>query len=314
MWLLIEIRNRVYDFAIAEENSAFTALMNLPKYFERRRPQLVLHPLRHVSCQIRHEFRFLDRPGPIRLYPCDLNPYIKTVYPSYTEKGPVNLSGYRGIILLDLRPKEYPKAFDMLPVIRLAKASPNFHFRMVGRSEDPRCDFCFREMKMSIFSNNALVQQAWDHLLLGRIKMIHVDLVVQELRISVAAGLRDLMFWPGSHDLFDGDTIAERLGLGNWEDWLVQIVPHRGLYHDDVGWCPHRAEEDWFHERFVGNLGGGIRRNEISWDMEEGAEEEDDDNDEEEDTNDENNEDSADDEDSEDDDEEEEEEQEKDDD
>jgi hypothetical protein len=139
-------------------------------------------------------------------------------------------------------------------------------------------------------------------LLLGRIKKIHVDMVVQELRISVATGLRDLMFWPGSHDLFDADTVAELLALGNEEEWLVHIVLHRGIYHDDVGWCPQRGDEDWFDERFVGNLDGDIGEYEFPWDMEEGAEEEEDE--EEEDNDDEEDEDSEDDEDNDEDEEE----------
>jgi hypothetical protein len=123
---------------------------------------------------------------------------------------------------------------------------------MVGCSDWDDCHINFREIKASIFSHDARVQQAWDHLLLGRIKMINVDLNKQSLRVSVAGGLRDLMFWPGSHDSFNEDTLAERLGLPSLyfdeDGWLIGIDPHSDIYHADVGWRPQQGDEDWVEE------------------------------------------------------------------
>jgi hypothetical protein len=182
----------------------------------------VLHPLHHTWRVTREEFLLLR---PVNLTIRNMTKYLRHVYPRYTpDLKPVDLSSYSDNVVVNLwdkdddgtesfetlRHDDYDSHNDGLRyAIRLATSSSKFRFEFGHRvGEDTLAD-CVAHLYRSIGDH----QDIWRLPALGRVLSVLLNPGWWNIEIIAAAGTRDILLWPGSKEVFDGDSLITRLGL-----------------------------------------------------------------------------------------------------
>jgi hypothetical protein len=203
----------IYDYVIAMELDELDTTASLALFeaidevdnFIRPGSLNPAHPLHHVSKAIRGEFLPLR---PVQLNSTHFKRYLRILYPKYTaDLRPFDLSRYSGNIVFNF--EEYDRSINILPAIRLVASSSSFRFQ-IGRHKKSRHHAAqIKQLNESLSS----VRDTWKLLSLGRITYLTVDPKGLDIEVTVAAGIRELMLWPDSMEMFDGHSLSSRLGL-----------------------------------------------------------------------------------------------------
>jgi hypothetical protein len=184
--------------------------------------------------------------------------YLGHVYPRYTpDLRPVNLSSNSGNVIVNLSDKDYDgsESFETFSdnfenfshndydsyndgfryAIRLATSSSRFRLQFGNRVGENTLADCVAHLNRSFRGHRDI----WRLLTLIRVLSFFLFPECWNIEIIAAAGIRDMLLWPDSKEVFDGHSLITRLGLSFYSNadgmcWTADITMRKWLSRDHV--------------------------------------------------------------------------------